>query len=190
MSSHDSTTGGTTDAGVELHPWSEGDLDLLRRANTPELMNWVGGVESDEQVRARHERYLRLAPDGRGQQFRITIAGHPEGVGIVGYWQHEWRGAPALESGWSVEAEYRGRGIAPAAVRLMLEAARAAGETLPVHAYPSVDNPASNAVCRKAGFTLLGEEDFEVGGGVLRTNDWVAELAHAPGRPSGGDREA
>ncbi|GAA1796304.1 hypothetical protein [Agromyces lapidis] len=30
---------------VELHPWSEGDLDLLRRANTPELMDWVrGGV--------------------------------------------------------------------------------------------------------------------------------------------------
>ncbi|MFF2496476.1 GNAT family N-acetyltransferase [Agromyces sp. NPDC058064] len=190
MSSHDGTTGGTPDVGVVLHPWSEGDLDLLRRANTPELMNWVGGVESDEQVRARHERYLRLAPDGRGQQFRITIAGHPEGVGIVGYWQHEWRGAPALESGWSVEAAYRGHGIAPAAVRLMLEAARVAGETLPVHAYPSVDNPASNAVCRKAGFTLLGEEDFEVGGRVLRTNDWVAELAHAPGRPTGGGRGA
>jgi len=59
----------------------------------------------------------------------------------------------------------------------MLEFARAAGETLPVHAYPSVDNPASNAVCRKAGFTLLGEEDFGVGDGVLRTNDWVAYLA-------------
>ncbi|MFE6965344.1 GNAT family N-acetyltransferase [Agromyces sp. NPDC057679] len=175
---------------VELHPWSEGDLDLLRRANTPELMDWVGGVETDEQVQARHERYLRLAREGRGQQFRITIAGHPEGVGIVGYWQHEWRGAPALESGWSVESAYRGRGIAPAAVRLMLEAARSAGETLPVHAYPSIDNPASNAVCRKAGFTLLGEEDFEVGGGVLRTNDWVAELAHAPGQQPGDDRGA
>ncbi|MFF2273020.1 GNAT family N-acetyltransferase [Agromyces sp. NPDC058136] len=170
-----------SEAHVELHPWSPGDLELLRRANTPELMNWVGGVENDEQVRARHERYLRLAREGRGLQFRITIPGHPEGVGMVGYWRHEWRGAPALETGWSVEAAYRGRGIAPAAVRLMLAEARAAGETLAVHAYPSVDNAASNAVCRKAGFTLLGEEDFEVGGGVLRTNDWVAELAlHAP----------
>jgi len=162
---------------VAIEPWSEGDLDLLRRANTPELMDWVGGVEDDERVRARHERYLRLRPDGTGQQFRIVIPGHPEGVGIVGYWQHEWKGEPALEGGWSVEAEYRGRGIAPAAVRLMLEAARSAGETLPMHAYPSVDNPASNAVCRKAGFTLLGEEDFEVAGGVLRTNDWVVALA-------------
>ncbi|WP_211217074.1 hypothetical protein [Agromyces italicus] len=69
----------------------------------------------------------------------------------------------------------------------MLEAARA-GETLPVHAYPSTDNPASNAVCRTAGVTLLGEEDFEVGG-VLRTYDWVVELAHAPVPPLG-DRGA
>jgi len=164
---------------VEVHPWSEGDLELLRRANTPELMDWVGGVETDEQVVARHERYLALARNGTGMQFRVTIPGHPEGVGMVGYWLHEWHGEPALESGWSVESEYRGRGIAPAAVVAMLEFARAAGETLPVHAYPSVDNPASNAVCRKAGFTLLGEEDFEVGAGVLRTNDWVAYLVPA-----------
>ena len=62
----------------------------------------------------------------------------------------------------------------------MLEQARAAGETLPVHAYPRVDNAASNAVCRKAGFTLLGEADFEISpGNVLHTNDWVIELAPA-----------
>ena len=165
---------------VELHPWSADDLDLLRRANTPELMDQLGGVETDEQVMARHGRYLRLRSEGTGHQFRIAIPGHPEGVGIVGYWQREHDGDLALEAGWSVEAEYRGRGIAPAAVLAMLDLARAAGETLPVHAYPRVDNPASNAVCRKAGFTLLREADFEVTpGNVLHTNDWVVELAPA-----------
>ena len=168
-------------AEVELRPWAEDDLDLLRRANTPELMDQLGGVETDDQVKARHERYLRLGRDGAGQQFRIVIPGHPDGVGVVGYWHHEWHGEPALESGWSVEAEYRGQGIAPASVIAMLEIARAAGETLPVHAYPRVDNPPSNAVCRKAGFTLLGEEDFEVRpGNVLHTNDWVVELVAPP----------
>lgn len=163
---------------VTLQPWSSDDLDLLRRANTPELMDQMGGVETDEQVIARHERYLRLQRDGTGCQFRIGIPEHPEGVGVVGYWQHEVAGQPALESGWSVEEAYRGRGIAPAAVIAMLDWARAAGETLPVHAYPRVDNPPSNAVCRKAGFTLLGELDFEVRPGrVLHTNDWVFELA-------------
>ncbi len=163
---------------VELRPWSDDDLDLLRRANTHELMDQLGGPETDEQVIARHERYLRMQREGTAFQFRVVIPGHPEGVGIVGYWHRGEAGERVLEAGWSVEESYRGRGIAPAAVRAMLERARAAGETLPVHAYPRVDNPASNAVCRKSGFTLLGEMDFEITpGNVLHTNDWVVELS-------------
>ncbi len=166
---------------VELRPWSPDDLDLLRRANTPELMDQLGGVENDEQVVARHERYLRLQREGTAFQFRVVIPGHPEGVGMVGYWHRDEDGEPALEAGWSVEKQYRGRGIAPAAVTAMLALAHAAGETLPLHAYPRVDNPASNAVCRKAGFTLLGERDFEVTPGrILHTNDWVIDPATAP----------
>ncbi|GAA1967563.1 GNAT family N-acetyltransferase [Agromyces allii] len=163
---------------VSLVPWSADDLDVLRRANTPELMDQMGGVETDEQVIARHARYLRLRAEGTARHFRIVIPGHPEGVGMVGYWQHEHDGEPALESGWSVEAEYRGLGIAPAAVGAMLEFARADGEVLRVHAYPRVDNLPSNAVCRKAGFTLLGPLEFEVKPGiVLHTNDWVHDLS-------------
>jgi len=165
---------------VELQPWSDDDLDLLRRANTHELMDQLGGPETDEQVIARHERYLRMQREGTAHQFRIVIPGHPEGVGIVGYWHRDHAGESALEAGWSVEEAYRGQGIAPAAVRSMLGRARADGETLPVHAYPRVDNAASNAVCRKAGFTLLGEADFEITpGNVLHTNDWVVELSSA-----------
>lgn len=140
-------------------------------------MDQLGGPETDEQVIARHQRYLRLESEGTGMQFRIEIPGHPEGVGIVGYWLRDEPGGAVLEAGWSVEAAYRGRGIAPAAVVAMLDCARTAGETLPVHAYPRVDNEASKAVCRKAGFTLVGEREFEIRPGhVLRTNDWVVEL--------------
>jgi RimJ/RimL family protein N-acetyltransferase len=168
---------------VSLHPWSDDDLDLLRRANTHELMDQLGGPEDEDGVRARHERYLRLAREGSAQQFRIAIPDPPEGVGIVGYWHRDWHGEPVLEAGWSVEAAYRGRGIAPAAVAAMLDTARERGERLPVHAFPRVDNPASNAVCRKAGFRLLGQADFEVADGlVLHANDWVADLVDAPAR--------
>ncbi len=161
---------------VELRRLSDGDLDLIRRANTHELMDQMGGPETDEQVIARHQRYLRLEREGNGVQFRIEIPGHPEGVGVVGYWRRDAPGGPVLEAGWSVEAAYRGRGIAPAAVEAMIDHARTAGETLPVHAYPRVDNEASNAVCRKAGFTLVREVEFEIRPGqVLRTNDWVLE---------------
>jgi hypothetical protein len=43
-----------------------------------------------------------------------------------------------------------------------------------------VDHAASNAVCRKAGFTLLGACDFEYPKGTfIQSNDWVVELAAA-----------
>ncbi len=48
---------------------------------------------------------------------------------------------------------------------------------LSTHAYPSIDNPPSNAACRKAGFELLGEIDFEYPpGNPLRCNEWRIEL--------------
>ena len=165
---------------VELHPWSADDLDLLRRANTPELMDQLGGVESDEQVIARHERYLRLWREGTGFQFRIVIPGHPEGVGIVGYWHRDEGGERVLEAGWSVEAQYRGRGIAPAAVVAMLDVARAAGETLPcTRTRGSTTRPRTPCAARP-GSRSSREADFEVTpGNTLHTNDWVVDLGSA-----------
>ncbi|KAB1904108.1 GNAT family N-acetyltransferase, partial [Micromonospora sp. AMSO31t] len=59
---------------------------------------------------------------------------------------------------------------------LIAEAA-AHGDRRFAHAYPAVDHPASNAVCRKAGFTLLGETEFEYPPGhLMRSNDWRVEL--------------
>ena len=128
---------------------------------------------------ARHERYLRLQREGTAHQFRIAIPGIQRASASSGTGSASTT-RTALEAGWSVEEEYRGRGIAPAAVIAMLEWARANGDTLPRARLPAGRQPASNAVCRKAGFTLRGEEDFEVTpGNVLHTNDWVVELVPA-----------
>jgi RimJ/RimL family protein N-acetyltransferase len=46
-----------------------------------------------------------------------------------------------------------------------------------VHAFPVVENAPSNAICRKLGFTLVGETDFPARrGGFVRCNDWRFEL--------------
>lgn len=46
-----------------------------------------------------------------------------------------------------------------------------------LHAYPSIDNPPSNALCRKLGFELMGEYDFEYPPGhQMRCNDWRFDL--------------
>jgi RimJ/RimL family protein N-acetyltransferase len=46
-----------------------------------------------------------------------------------------------------------------------------------LHAYPKITNAASNALCQKAGFTNLGERDFEYPkGNPIRCNDWSLDL--------------
>ena len=153
---------------VRLAPWCDSDLPLLMRANAPEMTTHLGGPEPEEKVLDRHRRYLALE---NGAMFRIVADG--ESAGGIGYWEKAWHGEDVWEAGWSVLPEHQGRGIAVAAARLVVEAARADGRRAAVHAFPSVTNAASNAVCRHAGFTLLGEHDFEYPPGqVMRCNDW------------------
>jgi RimJ/RimL family protein N-acetyltransferase len=107
--------------------------------------------------------------------FRIESGG--EAVGSIGYWLREWRGGPVFETGWLVLPEFQGRGLAVAAGRRLLELVRGDGRCRWLHAFPSVDNPPSNAICRKLGFTLLGPCDFEYPPGrAMRCNDWRLEL--------------
>ncbi|MFE9201986.1 GNAT family N-acetyltransferase [Micromonospora sp. NPDC007230] len=163
-------------ADVRIQPWIEGDLDLLRQLNSPEVRRHTGGPETDEQVVSRNARYARSSGTGAGCMFTIGL---PDGtkVGSVGYWERAWRGEQVWELGWAVLPAYQGRGLATAAVLATLDAARAAGSRRWAHAYPSVENPASNAVCRKAGFTLVGETEFEYPPGhLIRSNDWRIDL--------------
>ncbi|MFI6262212.1 GNAT family N-acetyltransferase [Micromonospora sp. NPDC051006] len=162
--------------GMRIVPWGEDDLELLRQLNAPEIRAHTGGPETDEQVLARHERYVRFGGTGQGCMYTLVL---PDGasVGSVGYWEREWRGEQVYELGWAVLPAYQGRGLATAAVRAALDVARARRTHRWAHAYPSVDNPPSNAVCRKAGFTLLGETDFEYPPGqLMRANDWRLDL--------------
>jgi RimJ/RimL family protein N-acetyltransferase len=166
---------GTTTPALRIEPWSESGLDLLRRLNTPDVKEHLGGLETDGQLRIRHQRYLDFAP-GQGCMFRIILpSGEP--VGTVGYGERTWRGDRVYEMGWSVLAAYRGRGIATAAARAGAAHAAAQQRHRYLHAFPSVDNPASNAICRKAGFSLAGTCDFEYPvGHFMRSNDWSLDL--------------
>lgn len=166
---------------LALLPWADDDLATLRRSNTAEMTEYLGGPESDEALVARHERYLRLCREGTAHMFRIVTPEHPEGIGSIGYWQREFHGEPVLECGWAVESAHQGHGYATEALLALIARARAEGETGTLWAYPHVVNEASNAICRKAGFRLDGQEDFEYPPGHWeRSNNWVLDLAEAP----------
>jgi RimJ/RimL family protein N-acetyltransferase len=173
---------------VRIEPWSEDDLGLLRAANAPELMDHLGGPETEEQLLNRHQRYVDLSADrtGRGRMFRIVLEtggrGGGEAAGTVGFWEQTWEDEQVYETGWSVLPAFQGLGIATAGTLAVVEAARAERKHRFLHAFPSVSNGPSNAVCRKAGFSLVGECDFEYPpGNLLRSNDWCLDLG-----PTGG----
>lgn len=162
---------------VRIEPWSEGDLALLRRLNAPEMTAHLGGPETEEQLLVRHRRYVESAATGSGPMFRVVLLPDGEAVGSVGYWERTWRTETVYEMGWGVLPPFQGRGIAAAAAAAAADLARAERRHRYVHAFPSVGNPASNAVCRKLGFTLFGPCDFEYPpGSTMRCNDWRLDL--------------
>ncbi|MFE7190252.1 GNAT family N-acetyltransferase [Kitasatospora sp. NPDC057541] len=166
-------------AVVRLETWSEQDAPLLSALNAPELMTHLGGPETEEKLADRHRRYVALCarPPSEGRMFRIVLLPEGAAAGGIGFWAREWEGEEVYEAGWAVLAAFQGRGVATAAARAVVAEARAAGLRRHLHAFPSVDNPASNAVCRGAGFELLGPRDFEYPPGrPIRCNDWRFDL--------------
>ena len=157
---------------VRLEPWGEADLPLLRRlVGDPAMMEHLGGPESEEKIVARQARYV---PAG-SNQFRIVAGG--EAVGWVGYWERDWNGEKIREIGWAVLPAFQGRGIARAATEQAIALARAEDGPRGLHAFPSVDNPPSNQICRTLGFTLVEAHDLEFPpGSFMRCNDWRLDL--------------
>ena len=166
---------------VTLRGWAEGDLALLTRLlGDPAMTEHLGGPETPEQLRARHERYWRPAEPDSGAMF-VILAGGAD-AGSIGFWARSWRGETVWETGWSVLPEFQGKGVATRAAALIVERARAAGGHRFLHAFPNEENAASNAVCRKAGFTPLGAVEFEYPAGhLLACNDWRVDLEAGAG---------
>ncbi|QBD75122.1 N-acetyltransferase [Ktedonosporobacter rubrisoli] len=164
---------------VHLELWDEGDLALLKKLmGDPAMTEHLGGPENDEQLAERHARYLRLVDKGRDRMFKIVHTATGEAVGSIGYWERSWHDQQVYEMGWSVLPACQGKGIASLAAAQIVARLRSVGVHRFVHAFPSVDNPPSNALCRKLGFTLLGACKFEYPKGhFMQCNDWRFELS-------------
>jgi RimJ/RimL family protein N-acetyltransferase len=79
--------------------------------------------------------------------------------------------------GWLILPAYQGRGIATKAAAAVIEQARLEHRHQFMHAFPSVSNPASNAICRKVGFSLIEVCQVEYPpGNFMMVNDWCFEL--------------
>ncbi len=156
---------------VSLRRWANDDLWLLHATlGNPEMMQHLGGIESTEQIERRHVRFL----SGRDM---FTVWKGDAVVGSVGFWEKTWRDEEVYETGWMTLPEYAGRGLATQAALAVISLARKERKHRFLHAFPNVENGASNAVCRNAGFANLGETTFEYPKGQwMRCNDWRVDL--------------
>ena len=132
----------------------------------------LGGPEGEAKVVGRHQRYLALR-----DAWMLVIEVDGEAAGTVGAWPITWADQEVYEAGWAVLPLHQGRGLAAHAVLLLLEHLRSHGDRSVVHAFPKVDHPASNAVCRRTGFALQGERAFEYPkGNQITVHDWRRPL--------------
>ena len=113
---------------VTLRRWSEHDLPVLQRSNTPEMTAYLGGPESAEQLEKRQAKFLRLWETGEARMFTVHVPEADVPVGSVGYWQTSHHGEPIYEAGWSIATAFQCRGIAAAALTTCLEDAAAHGD--------------------------------------------------------------
>ncbi len=164
---------------IDIRAWSEADLGLLQRLmGDPEMMRYLGGPESDEKIRSRHERYMAIGDTGTGRMFVIVAGPERTPAGSVGYWERPVGDETAWETGWSVLPEFQGQGVATRSTALAIDRARGENRHRYLHAYPSVENAASNAICRKLGFRHLETQEFEYPpGNLMRCNDWQLDLS-------------
>ena len=150
---------------VELRHYRQDDFWILEALETdPDVMRHLGGPTPCEKLPKLHEKRL-VAP------LYFTIVA-PEPAGTIGIWPSDWKGESIQEMGWMVLPAFQGRGIATAAGRRILEHVRGAT----VHAFPAVSNEASNAICRKLGFTKLEETDIAYNGPPRRHVHWRIDL--------------
>ncbi|MDY0907957.1 GNAT family N-acetyltransferase [Microbacterium sp. CFBP9034] len=161
---------------VTLVPWGVDDIEMLRRANTPELTRYLGGPEAEDALAERHAEYL----GGGARMFRVEVDG--AAAGYAGWWDEEHAGEPAYEIGCVVEPGWQGRGVASAALGEVVRLAAATGDRRLIVGYSNPANAASSALCRRVGFSLAGTAAFpaEDGGDPVPVNVWLIHTSAGP----------
>ena len=159
---------------ITLVPLTMDDEWFTRDTETdPVYMAELGGPTDPSEIPSIHARRVQGVESGENWYFTIRLGHDGPLVGSVCLWDDGSHGPNGSEIGWGILPAYQGRGLAGAAVRRVVDLARADGRWGDMHAYPGATNVASNALARSAGFEHVGEVDIEFRGHPLHVNDWV-----------------
>jgi RimJ/RimL family protein N-acetyltransferase len=162
---------------MELRDYCHDDIWLTELLEgDPIVMRDLGGPTPEEKIQQIHTRRLNSVIARTVMYF--TIVPDPDGgpVGTIGIWESDWEGSKIKEMGWMILPTFQGRGLATAAGRMILDRARTEQNFSEVNAFPAVHNGASNTICRKLGFSLIGEVKVAYNGPPQRSNHWKVDL--------------
>jgi len=161
---------------VALRPLTAADEWITAALETdPEVMRHLGGPLAPGGIPALHTRRVRGGESGRDWFFVVHVGG-PDGppAGTICVWAEDTHSPDGgSEIGWGLLPGFQGQGIASAGVRAILELARTDGRWGDLHAFPKVENLASNTLALACGFRLVGTVLLEFRGRLGRYNDWV-----------------
>jgi RimJ/RimL family protein N-acetyltransferase len=146
-------------ADAETH-WSGEDEQLARHFGWYPRRSSLDGVraflaETEEQWRTRGVR----------RTWAIRLADNRQ---LVGGCETRLNGRDSAELSWWIFPDHRGRGLATRGVQLMLVYLRAVMEIRAFIAFVERDNLPSLSVARKAGFTVVAEDDINDGRRMMR----------------------
>jgi RimJ/RimL family protein N-acetyltransferase len=138
---------------MQLRNLSLDDLALYEAIYCdPQMWKDLGGPRPREGLEEKLRR--DVATTEAGETWVLVIVPDEEpgtAAGTVAIWENDWEGQPINEIGWMVLPSFQGRVLGTEAVRLALDRARSEGRWDVVHAFPSVTNTRSNAMCRHWG---------------------------------------
>jgi RimJ/RimL family protein N-acetyltransferase len=144
------------DGPTALRPWHDDDVEALVRAcQDPDVVRWtsVPPEYGERDARAYLLQRSEALFAGTAAPFAIVAADdHDALLGSISLARFAWKHARA-EVGYWLGAEARGQGHATRAVRLISQWGFAALDLERIDLMASTENPTSQAVAVRAGFT-------------------------------------
>lgn len=153
-----------TTARLTLRSWTDADIaPFTRHLNTPDVMQWLGGVQSDANMASGIARW-RACEAEHGHTFWIVERqADGELLGFCGLKRVNAEGAPNpgdMEIGWRLRADAWGRGYAREAAEASLDAAFTRFAAPHVVAITCRQNAASWGLMLRLGMRRARDLDF------------------------------
>jgi RimJ/RimL family protein N-acetyltransferase len=159
-------------------PSGEQDLEFIFGLfEDEELMKYLGGPLSDEILVQRKEKWRKdWAEHGFGTGI-FTLKETSERLGILSLFWIEKEGEKLLEIGWMTAQACQKKGFTFEAAQGYVEWVKEnVKSTQAIAAHPDVENPASNKILEKLGFTPIKVVQYPYMGKTLHSMYWRFDL--------------